>query len=202
MANFFSNKIVFVSENKEDIQELLDTFNALLESEKTSYRELFWNLNIDLDTQPNINFDRGWFNYCDDELNCDDNKTYYFYVESETAYNPHLDILNLLVKQFKDIRFYISTSEPINSIYINTDVEGKYFPIKALIEFYHPKYGTVFEYCFNEEECYRTLFKVLGKKFICLRKAKKFTRKYIRKNKNKGYTFICDIINFSQKYIN
>lgn len=136
MANYCSNTIYFCSTNKEALERFLDTVQ-----DGDSYRKLFLKNGYTEKEAMECTDGRDYITYCDYEIEERDD-FYYFRIDTETAWDTHIEAFHLLLKQKynNEIFAYYISEEPGFSIFITNDSEKIFFEDRYRISAYDTIY--------------------------------------------------------------
>ena len=123
MANMCSNAICFCSTNKEVLARLLD-----IVEDGDSYRDLFKKHGYSENEAQEHADGRDYITYCDDEITERDGY-YYFRVDTETAWDTHIETFHFLLKQEynNEIFAYYVSEEPGLGVFVTNDSEKLFF---------------------------------------------------------------------------
>lgn len=134
MANYCYNDIVFYSSNKTILQELQQLFFKANEDKGRVLSILDY---IDMPSECNTEIldMRNHFIHIDTEIKSD-GECHYFYIQTESAWVPDLELFNYLLSSvYKDtIKMHYQAEEPGCGIYINTDLDGLFFQNRYVID--------------------------------------------------------------------
>lgn len=131
MPSYCSSKIVFYSDDKTSLQDILDNINRCLE--KPMYNSVKNYLSFSgmgnssvIDKVDN----RDCFAYCDKEISKKDEGGYYFQFSTDSTWVPNIEIFAAVIKEKYNgvIEILFQSEEPDNGIYITNDDEGEFFP--------------------------------------------------------------------------
>lgn len=131
MANCCCNTIYFYSKNKELLEQLMSTIQ-----DDNSYREMFRkNGYTDKKIERSYIDGRDYITYCTQEISQFDNQYYFFSIDSETAWAPHMEIFELLIheKYNNEIYFKYLSEEPGMEIFISNDEDKTFFDFKYYV---------------------------------------------------------------------
>lgn len=138
MANYCTNSIVFFSKDRTKLARFLRKVYAAFDSVGSG----FWNLLV-LHGYTNrqiagIADKRDCFTYCDTRLT-QDNDTYSFKVDTETAWEPHMAVFYKVIRERYDnaIRLVYMAEECGSQLYINSDQESRYFTEHYMVDCCH-----------------------------------------------------------------
>ena len=150
MANMCSNTIYFCSTNKEVLERFMDTVQ-----DGDSYQKLFMKNGYTEKEAMEHCDGRDYITFCDYEITERDG-FYYFMVDTETAWDTHIETFHLLFKQKYDneIFAYYCSEEPGFSIFVTNDGEKMFFEdryrISAYETVYFPNKNELVEYIKEE----------------------------------------------------
>ena len=137
MANICCNRHAFYtqSENKDELLRLHKNLSAVMEAPseaKNAYDQGWLGLvaiKHGLDWEKEISC-RGMIEHLDDY----EPGNNFFTLESVTDWVPMDELWEAVIAQYKGVSFVYTAEECGERIYINTDIEGLYFPEKYLLE--------------------------------------------------------------------
>lgn len=131
------NTIVFRSLRDKHLHELMTTICKLVDTGYGNYTYLAshyerseYKNEVDLSEKPDFEGHfQGIFTSCDGIMSYNDlTNEYYFFADSETVSFPMEELLDYIVKLIPgDIDYYISSENPREGTYLNTDIHGYYF---------------------------------------------------------------------------
>ena len=123
MANMCSNTIYFCSTNKEVLEKFMDTVQ-----DGDSYQKLFMKNGYTEKEAMEHCDGRDYITFCDYEITERDG-FYYFMVDTETAWDTHIEAFHLLFKQKYDneIFAYYCSEEPGFNVFVTNDSEKLFF---------------------------------------------------------------------------
>ena len=123
MANMCSNAICFCSTNKEVLERFMDTVQ-----DGDSYRDLFQKNGYREKEAMEHTDGRDYITYCDNKIEEQDG-FYYFRVDTETAWDTHIETFHLLLKQKynNEIFAYYISEEPGLNVFVTNDSEKLFF---------------------------------------------------------------------------
>ena len=136
MANYCSNSVAFYSEDNER----LDAFRKLMvesfrESRHGTVRDFA--IKCGYSQEEVIQFTDGRDTFVDiaDELS-EKEGVFYFIVQTESAWSPNVEVFVKVIREKFNDDFGIEycSEEPGVAIYINTDVEGFFFPDRYYLD--------------------------------------------------------------------
>lgn len=138
MANYCSNKIWFCAEDKGALQQLFNVFQEVYQnSKRKSYTEIFAMHGYTDEEARNLTDIRDIISYCGEGIE-DGSSYYYFVVETETAWVPHMECWKRLLKDRyqNKIRLVYVSEECGSGIYITNDTEGDFVVERYKLDFY------------------------------------------------------------------
>ena len=183
MANMCSNTIYFCSTNKEVLEKFMDTVQ-----DGDSYQKLFMKNGYTEKEAMEHCDGRDYITFCDYEITERDG-FYYFMVDTETAWDTHIETFHLLFKQKynAEIFAYYCSEEPGFSIFVTNDGEKMFFEdryrISACETVYFPNKHELVEYIKEE---YGVEVSIIDS----VDKMEKKVRAKIEQDKRKGCCFI------------
>ena len=138
MANYCSNSIVFCSKDRAKLSVFLRKMSAAF----TTRDSHFYNFMV-LHGYGNREISavidkRDFFTSCDTRLTVKDG-TYNFRLDTETAWEPHMDVFRKVLKEKYGnvIQMVYVAEECGSSIFINSDTEGKFLPERYMVDCCH-----------------------------------------------------------------
>ena len=129
MPSYCSNKIVFYSNNKNSLQNILDNINRCLEKPiYNSVKNYLIFSGMENSSVINKVGSRDYFTYCDKEI-FKDERGYYFQFCTNSAWISNIEIFAALIKEKYNggIEILFQSEEPDNGIYITNDYESEFF---------------------------------------------------------------------------
>ncbi|MBQ8092257.1 MAG: hypothetical protein IJ242_01595 [Clostridia bacterium] len=138
MANYCSNSIVFYSKDKTGLSRFLRKVYAAFDSIGSGFYNLMVLHGYKNREILSVIDKRDSFTNCDSRLEQNEG-TYSFRVDVETAWEPHMAMFYKIIREkYSDaIRFVYMAEECGAEIYVNTDKEGMYFPEHYMIDCCH-----------------------------------------------------------------
>lgn len=198
MANDCYNLIIFRCNKEKPILDFLNKINLLLENSKRGFVDLLESYNLDEDDY-NCSF-RGSIINCDDYLSYNDAEDeYYFYMDTETAWLPLMDIFDIILGHLDNgIEYYYTSEEPGMDIYINTDSSEIYLKPRFNVYLDYSNKSNLSEGLQTLEDCYKLICKTMGWKYTTIKQIKRKLKKFekICKYKTKQ-NFYYDITEYS-----
>lgn len=161
MANDCFNGIVFYGKDSVVLQKLRCQIERCISSSaRNSFPYLFKLNGYTEEEIKKICDRRDQFYSCDPEISCD-GSTYYFQVDTVTAWTPHMEVFEtLLQRTYRNrIQFVYIAEESGCGVYENSDRNGTYFKIRYKVscchkgiyyDKYFEDYGTMLEWVQNE----------------------------------------------------
>jgi len=210
MPNWCLNHHAFFTndENKNELSRLYKQLETIMEtpSEHKNDFEPGWLGKVAIAHGLDINkiSCRGWIEQLDDF----EPETNYFMLQSETAWSPTDELWTAVVAQYKGVSFVYIAEEQGEEVFINTDIEGIYFPEKYLLEIYgdspipedwfpnqdKPSSLDIRDYFSSFQELVKYCTKVTGKEFSTLEELKNyFTNLFVHEDNTSArvYEFSC-----------
>ncbi|MBQ9764392.1 MAG: hypothetical protein IJV92_08565 [Phascolarctobacterium sp.] len=129
MANCCSNTIALFGYEENKVDEFRKLMvKSFRESRNVTVRDFVVTCGYTIDEASKLVDGRDIFVDVDDKTS-EKEGVYYFKFQTESAWNPNVDIFNRIIRdKFKDeFEFEYCSEEPGLAIYINTDVEGFFF---------------------------------------------------------------------------
>lgn len=138
MANYCSNSIVFFSKDRTKLARFLRKVYAAFDSMGSGFHNLLVLHGYSNRQIAGIADKRDCFTYCDTKLT-QDNDTYSFKVDTETAWEPHMAVFYKVIREKYDdaIHLVYMAEECGSQTYINSDQEGRYFTEHYLVDCCH-----------------------------------------------------------------
>lgn len=158
MANYCSNCIAFFGNDLDKLEHLRkmmdDTFN---EEDCHSIQNFVLKYGYTKEEAYDFTDGRDTFVHIDDEVSKDD-KGYYFTIQTETAWNPNVEVFRKVIEDHyeDDIDFVHCSEEPGFAIYVNTDTDGRFYEDKFHLD-YCVKEKYVMEYFISFEDVIKAL---------------------------------------------
>lgn len=139
MANYCSNRIAFFSPFEAPLKTLhrqillcMDDFDS-----NNFLRLLLLNGYSEPEAEESCDR-RDSFSDCDPKIT-KDGDTYFFEAETETAWSPHMEVLQKMLaeKYHNTIRMVYTAEEPGCGVYYNSDTEGRFFSTRYKVDCCH-----------------------------------------------------------------
>ena len=138
MANYCSNSIVFFSKDKSKLSRFLRKVYAAYDSIGSSFYNLMVLHGYKNREILSVIDKRDSFTHCDTKL-AQENDTYSFRVDVETAWEPHMAMFYKIIREkYSDVIQLVYMAEECGSdLYVNSDKEGIYFRERYMVDCCH-----------------------------------------------------------------
>ena len=138
MANYCSNSIVFFSKDKTKLSRFLRKVYAAFDSIGSGFYNLMVLHGYKNREILSVIDKRDSFTHCDTKL-AQENDTYSFGVDVETAWEPHMAMFYKIIREkYNDaIQLVYMAEECGSDLYVNSDKEGIYFRERYMVDCCH-----------------------------------------------------------------
>ena len=138
MANYCSNSIVFFSKDKTKLSRFLRKVYAAFDSIGSGFYNLMVLHGYKNREILSVIDKRDSFTHCDTKL-AQENDTYSFRVDVETAWEPHMAMFYKIIREkYNDaIQLVYMAEECGSDLYVNSDKEGIYFRERYMVDCCH-----------------------------------------------------------------
>ena len=138
MANYCSNSIVFFSKDKSKLSRFLRKVYAAYDSIGSGFYNLMVLHGYKNREILSVIDKRDSFTHCDTKL-AQENDTYSFRVDVETAWEPHMAMFYKIIREkYNDaIQLVYMAEECGSDLYVNSDKEGIYFRERYMVDCCH-----------------------------------------------------------------
>ena len=138
MANYCSNSIVFFSKDKSKLSRFLRKVYAAYDSIGSGFYNLMVLHGYKNREILSVIDKRDSFTHCDTKL-AQENDTYSFRVDVETAWEPHMAMFYKIIREkYSDaIQLVYMAEECGSDLYVNSDKEGIYFRERYMVDCCH-----------------------------------------------------------------
>ena len=138
MANYCSNSIVFFSKDKTKLSRFLRKVYAAYDSIGSGFYNLMVLHGYKNREILSVIDKRDSFTHCDTKL-AQENDTYSFRVDVETAWEPHMAMFYKIIREkYSDVIQLVYMAEECGSdLYVNSDKEGIYFRERYMVDCCH-----------------------------------------------------------------
>lgn len=138
MANYCSNSIVFFSKDKSKLSRFLRKVYAAYDSIGSGFYNLMVLHGYKNREILSVIDKRDSFTHCDTKL-AQENDTYSFRVDVETAWEPHMAMFYKIIREKYSgvIQLVYMAEECGSDLYVNSDKEGIYFRERYMVDCCH-----------------------------------------------------------------
>ena len=138
MANYCSNSIVFFSKDKSKLSRFLRKVYVAYDSIGSGFYNLMVLHGYKNREILSVIDKRDSFTHCDTKL-AQENDTYSFRVDVETAWEPHMAMFYKIIREKYDdaIQLVYMAEECGSDLYVNSDKEGIYFRERYMVDCCH-----------------------------------------------------------------
>ena len=136
MANYCNNKIAIIGYDKDKVDSIRKLMvESFRESRYGAVRDFVIKCGYIKDEAIQITDGRDSFIDIDDEVS-EKEGVYYFYFQTESAWSPNVEVFTKIIKEKFDDEFELEycSEESGMGIYINTDVDGFFFPDRYFLD--------------------------------------------------------------------